>query len=442
MKITEINSPELVDKRLRVCAYARVSDDDDGMLNSLSNQVSYYNEFISSNPKWIFAGVYADFGLSGTKDTRPEFQRMISDCKAGKIDLIIAKSISRFSRNTAHLLGTVRMLDEIGVDVFFEEQNLNIKSAEGELMLTIYASIAQEEARQVSENIKWRIKKNFENGVMWGGGNPYGYTIDWVNKTLIVNPEQADVVRMIVDLYISGKGAQDIANILNAKNIKTMNNCDWGKNSVFAVLRNEIYTGDRILQKTYKENYLSKKTIRNNGELQRYYVEDHEPIITHEIFERATQIRNERATKFKAHESHSDVRYPFTSIIKCSCCGATFQHKVTRYSKLWICKTYNTKGKAFCMESKQIDDGRLRDAISEFFGWDDFNETKFKAKVNHIIAKPNNELELHLNDGTVESIHWKDRSRSESWTPEMREKVRQKTVEQNKKRGVGGKWAK
>lgn len=278
---------------------------------------------------------------------------------------------------------------------------------------------------------------------MWGGGNPYGYTIDWANKTLIVNPEQADVVRMIFDLYISGKGAQDIANILNAKNIKTMNNCDWGKNSVFTILRNEIYTGDRILQKTYRENYLTKKTIRNKGELQRYYVEeDHEPIITHEIFERATQIRNERSVKFKNRESHSDVRYPFTSIIRCSCCGATFQHKVTRYNKLWICKTYNTRGKAFCMESKQIDDGRLRDAISEFFGWDDFNETKFKAKVNHIIAKPNNELELHLNDGTVESIHWKDRSRSESWTPEMREKVRQKTMEQNKKRGVGGKWEK
>ena len=438
MIVNEIVPQELANKRLRVCAYARVSADNEDMMHSLSAQVSHYNDMISSNPKWIFAGIYADGGLSGTKTNRPEFQRMIQDCKNGKIDLIVTKSISRFSRNTIVMLETIRMLDEMGIDVYFEEQQMNIKSGKGELMLTIIGSFAQEEARQVSENMKWRIKKDFEKGILWGGNNPYGYIIDRKEKRLVVNPEQAKVVRLIFEEYLDGKGASLIAKKLNKMGFKTMMNSEWNNNVVMAILKNEVYTGDLLLQKTYRENYLTKKTLKNKGELQQYYVEDdHEPIITHEMFEETQRIRNERIKKFKNKISYSNKAYPFTGIIKCSCCGSTFNHKTTKYNKLWICKTFNMKGKEYCQESKQIDESKLYEAINKYFGWDCFKENDFKTKVEYLIAKPNNEIEMHFKDGNVAIIKWEDRSRSESWTSEMKEKARQKTIEQYKKRGGG-----
>lgn len=166
--VTEIGAIAPIKKLKKVCAYARVSKDKDAMLQSLSSQVSHYNKLISSNPEWQFAGVYADEGISGTKEDRPEFVRMIEDAKAGKIDMIITKSISRFGRNTETVIKTVRMLKAINVDVYFESRKMHTLSEEGEFMLTVLASYYQEEARSVSENMKWRIKKDFEQGIAWG----------------------------------------------------------------------------------------------------------------------------------------------------------------------------------------------------------------------------------------------------------------------------------
>lgn len=162
MKITKISTLPQLDRKKRVAAYARVSTGKDAMLHSLSAQVSYYNNLIQNNNEWEFAGIYADEAMSGTKDNREEFNRMVDDCKAGKIDLIITKAISRFARNTATLLSTIRELSSVGVDVFFEEQNLHSISGDGEMILTLLASCAQEEARSASENVKWRVKKDFK----------------------------------------------------------------------------------------------------------------------------------------------------------------------------------------------------------------------------------------------------------------------------------------
>lgn len=436
MKINEIVTQDIANKRLRVCAYARVSADNEDMMHSLSAQVSHYNEMINNNPNWTFAGIYADGGLSGTKVNRPEFQRMIKDCKEGKIDLIVTKSISRFSRNTIVMLETIRMLDNMGIDVFFEEQNTNIKSGKGELMLTIIGAFAQEEARQVSENMKWRIKKDFEKGILWGGCNPYGYIIDRKEKKLVINPEQAKIVKLIFEEYLDGKGALLIAKKLNKMGCKTMMNSEWTDNIVMKILKNEVYTGDLLLQKTYRENYLTKKKLINKGELQKYYVEDdHEPIISHEVFEKAQGIRLERIIKYKVNNINIGNTYPFTGKIRCSCCGGKYQHKTTRYNKVWICSTFNSKGKSFCTESKQIDEDKLYEAINSYFEWDAFNEYEFKARVEYLVSKPNNEIEIHFYDGTIASIKWNDRSRSEAWTPEMKEKARQKAIELNLKRG-------
>ena len=188
---------------LRVAAYARVSSGKDAMLHSLSAQVSYYSKLIQNTTSWQYAGVYADEALSGTKDRRREFQRMLADCRAGKIDRIITKSISRFARNTVTTLETVRELSQLGVDVYFEEQNIHTLGAEGEIILTLLAAYAEEEARSVSENQKWRIEDNFKQGRIWST-TMFGYTIQ--NGVLTPVPEEAAVIRKVADLYLQGVG--------------------------------------------------------------------------------------------------------------------------------------------------------------------------------------------------------------------------------------------
>ncbi len=209
-KITKIYAIPKLERKLRVAAYCRVSSGKDAMLHSLSNQVSYYNNLIQSTDGWEFAGVYADEAISGTKDTRDEFQRLIKDCKEGKIDLIIVKAISRFARNTLTMLETIRELKDIGVDVFFEEQNLHSISGEGEMVLTFLASFAQEEARSVSENMKWRVRKNFEQGNAWALNSTYGYRYN-ERKKLVIHPDEAKVVKDIFNMYLNGLGIEAIA---------------------------------------------------------------------------------------------------------------------------------------------------------------------------------------------------------------------------------------
>ncbi len=441
--IVKIEASKQIKKRLRVCAYARVSRDKDTMLHSLSAQVSHYNDMINNNPEWKFKGVYADYAKTGTKEeSRPEFQRMLEDCKAGEIDLIITKSISRFARNTETFLKTVRELKAKDIDIFFEEQNIHSISNDGEFMLSVLASVYQEEARSVSENMKWRIRKDFREGIIWGGGDNYGYKYDKDNKQFILVPEQAVVVKKIYEMYVDGAGMQKIANILNENGIKPFFAKGWSKNNVALILSNSNYTGDLILQKTYRKDYLTKKTKINNGELQKYLVEDnHEAIITRELFEQVQTLRKERAKRYNI-KNITPKKYPFTGMIKCSCCGSSYQHKTTAYNMVWICRTFNTKGKSYCKESKQIDESKLFEAINNYFGWTEFNEDKFKKMVKKMVAKPANEIDMYLKGGKIETIRWEYRSRSESWTIEMRDNARKHAFEQNKIRGGNQRWQK
>ena len=230
------------------------------MLHSLSAQVSYYNKLIQSNPEWLFCGVYADEALTGTKDNRENFQRLLSECRAGRIDLIITKSISRFARNTVTLLETVRELKELGVDVYFEEQNIHSISPDGEFMLTLLGSYAQEESYSASENQKWRIRKDFEFGkvstvIMLG----YKRNSEGV---LEIIPEEAETVRMIFGDFLNGIGRQSIANKLNELNILTKNGCQWTSEAIRRILRNEKYCGDILFQKSFRENHIAPFPIK------------------------------------------------------------------------------------------------------------------------------------------------------------------------------------
>jgi site-specific DNA recombinase len=259
----------------KVAAYARVSSGKEEMLHSLAAQVSHYSDYIQNHPGWIYAGVYADEALTGTKDNRPEFRRLIEDCHGGKIDLVLTKSISRFARNTVDLLETVRELKLLGVDVYFEEQNIYSMSDDGELMLTILASYAQEESRSVSENCKWRIRKQFENGELANLRFMFGYKI--VKGKVEIEPEEAAIVRMIFEDYINGMGGGKIAKKLKEMNVPTVRSGYWNSERVIAILKNEKYVGNALLQKKYVADHLTKRLVRNKGKLTHVFCGRHSP---------------------------------------------------------------------------------------------------------------------------------------------------------------------
>ena len=391
----------------RVAAYARVSTEKDAMLHSLSAQISNYSSFIQKQPGWLYVGVYSDEALTGTKQSRPGFQQLLSDCRTGKIDLVITKSVSRFARNTVDLLAIVRELKLLGIDVFFEEQNIHTISAEGELMLTILASFAQEESLSASENQKWRVKKNFEAGIPCDR-TLLGYRFE--GDHYVIEPEEAETVRRIYDLYLSGKGVQAIANELNRDHVPTrFGMMTWHIASVQRILRNYTYTGNLLLQKTYREDHLTKKKRINTGQLPRFHVENaHEPIISMETFNEVQQETARRAKKYRPDRSKRKA-YPFSGLIKCGCCGDTYRRKTTHAGPIWICKTYNTLGKDMC-SSKAIPESILEQLTSNIN----------LSELSSIRAESGNRVIFYFKTGESREMKWKDRSRSESWTDEMK----------------------
>ncbi len=419
-KITITPKQTTLPKKLNVCAYARVSADKDTMLHSLFNQVSYFSALIQNNPSWNYVGIYSDYGKSGTKQTRGDFEQMFSDAEAGKIDIILVKSLTRFARNTEITLKWIRRMKEIGVDIYFEEERIHVLSSEGELLITLLASSAQEQSRVCSLNTLWRVKKNFEEGIPFGGRNCLGYNLYKGKFTII--PEEAEVVKLIFDLYIGGYGDCKIARYLNDHGIKSKQQNLWCKVSVQSVLTNYNYTGNLLLQKTYTDSYLNKLSKVNRGEKDMYLVEDnHEPIISKETFEKAMAIRKSKQPK----PGGNKPVHIFTGMIECGECGGKFKYKKTHYIPKYECNIYNELGKNYC-QSKSVPESILITEMTKLLNLKEFDEQKMRGKVKKIVAKNNNMLEVHLKSGEISMVQWKDRSRSESWTPEMREKARQR----------------
>ena len=263
-------------KVLRVAAYCRVSTLQEQQESSYEAQVSYYTAKIQANPNWKLAGIYADDGKSATSTRkRSDFQAMIDDCMAGKIDLILTKSVSRFARNTVDSLITIRKLKEKNIAVFFEKENINTLEGSGELLLTILSSQAQEESRNISENCHWGIVRKFENGkVIVNHSKFLGYTKDREGNLIIV-PEEAELVRRIFRLFLEGNSSYRIKRILEADGVKTVTGKTvWQAAVIDRMLSNEKYMGDALLQKTYTVDFLTKKKVKNNGIVPQYYIED------------------------------------------------------------------------------------------------------------------------------------------------------------------------
>lgn len=399
----------------RVAAYARVSTGKDTMLHSLSAQVSYYSNLIQNHPGWQYCGVYSDEAITGTKEIRIGFQKLLTECRNGNIDIVITKSISRFARNTVTLLETVRELKLLGVDVFFEEQNIHTLSSEGELMLTILASYAQEESLSASENQKWRIRKAFENGEIFTLRYMYGYDIS--KHGISINPEQAEIVRAIFIRVVEGESFNSISVSLNERNISCIMGGKWDASRIHDIVCNEKYTGNALLMKTYINNHLEKKKLKNNGEYPMFYAEDtHDAIIDMDTFQKAQEIviRN-----MKEHNKHPKAKKTaFTGLIKCAKCDKNYRRCTSNGLVFWNCSTYVRFGK------KKCDGGRIHESMLVEIA----SSVAPVEEILQIIAA-DNILTFRLKSGTEIQREWKLRSRSESWTAEMKANASKKIKE-------------
>ena len=284
--------------KLRVAAYSRVSTDSDEQATSYEIQIEHYTSFIQKNPEWELAGIFADDGISGTNTKkREELNRMIDECMAGKIDMIITKSISRFARNTLDCLKYIRELKSKNIPVFFEKENINTMDSKGEVLLTIMASLAQQESQSLSQNVKLGLQYRYQQGVVQVNHNRFlGYTKDEDGRLVIV-PEEAEIVKRIYREYLEGASLARIGDGLEADGILTgAGKKQWLATTIKKILSNEKYIGDALLQKTYTVDFLSKKRVKNNGIVPQYYVENsHEPIIPREIYMRVQEEMARRA---------------------------------------------------------------------------------------------------------------------------------------------------
>lgn len=407
MRITRIDTKAEMPVRKRVAAYARVSADEADNIDSLSAQISRYSTLIQATPGWDYAGVFSDEGITGTKMDRPGFLSLMEAADNGDIDIILTKSVSRFSRNTVDLLKTVRHLRDISVSVRFERENIDTLSESGELMLTLLASFAEEESYSLSENVRWAIRKRFEKGI----GNSfvlYGYR--WDGTEFHIIEEEAAVVRRIFSDYLSGKSPQMIAKELTAEGIRPRRNTEaFGYSTVFSMLRQEKYTGDSILQKTFTTDFLKHTFKKNEGELPRYLAEGtHPAIISHETFQRTQEeIERRRLLGFMANQRQ---RFSvFTRKLFCASCGHTYRKKLSMRPNTityvyWVCGTKFSHGASAC-SSRNVPDRVLWELTADVLGADTVDDALFNEKIERIIVSEYT-LTYQMKDGTEEIRHW------------------------------------
>lgn len=311
-------------KRLRVAAYARVSSDSEDQLNSLAVQVDYYTHLIQENPNWEFAGIYTDEGITGTSTKRREqFNRLMDDCRAGLIDRVLVKSASRFARNTADALSSVRELKSLGVTVAFEKEGFDTETSNGEMLLSIICAVAQEESLSISQNMKWGIHKRMRTGNYITNATPFGYT--QINHQLVPEKNNAMIVNDIFKSYLSGMSINEIAEHLNT--IYPKENSKWNPRTIHAILRNEKYIGDSLYQKTYTTDSLPLKRYLNTGQRSKYYaMETHEGIISKTDYEK---VQNLLAKKSITGEI--DRTCVFSKKIYCSIYGKSSANRIAQY---------------------------------------------------------------------------------------------------------------
>lgn len=395
-----IDSDTGLKKKKRVCAYARVSTDLDDQKNSFEAQLNEYETRIKSNPEWIFTKLYSDEGISGTSiKNRKGFLEMINDALNGQIDLILTKSISRFARNTIDCLKTVRDLNSHGVIVQFEKENITTEDPKIEMMLTIFASMAQEESKSISENVKWGVRNRMKRGVVHYYKNILGYD-KLSDGSIVVNNEEKELVLKIFNLYIAGYSARQIASYLNEKQYKTgTGKSEWSVSYIFNILSNEKYCGDVLLQKTVCRDFLTHKREKNTGLEKQYLISNnHEPIITRAMFEYVQNIKSQRSKNCK--EFIRENYTPVAGIMICENCLRNIRmvrtHPNTKYeTKIITCKSVSKKSTKY----KQCDSSPLNYELALLAISDAYSKVVTKNKmIDKLILQS-----LKIDDGLLDS---------------------------------------
>ena len=408
MQITKIPAKPKEDSTIRVAAYARVSADKDAAFHSLEAQTEYYQKYVGKHPDWVLVDIYSDNAISGTTNNRPEFQRMLTDCRAGRINLVISKSITRFARNTVILLETIRELKQLKIDCFFEKENLHTLDPKCEMILTIFSSLAQEESRSISENIRWGRKKSMEDGKV---SLPYasflGYRKGEDGRPEIVE-EEAVIIRKIYSMYLENYTINDIARYLTSKSIPTPRGKQvWSVSTVRSILSNEKYAGNALLQKTYTVDYLTKEVRKNTGELPQYLIEySHDPIIDLETFEKVQEkIKAQTPYRHKVRNNS-----PLSNSIICGDCGGFYGHKVwhncdnTERNDVWYC---NSKYDGDCkFSSPVLHEDEIKAAFATVLkeqGYPKpvYSEKQWRRLVDSVTAYSDRRMEFHLKSGDV-----------------------------------------
>ena len=359
-------------KKLRVAAYCRVSTETEEQNSSYEVQVAHYTEFIKKNAEWEFAGIFADDGISGTNTKkREEFNRMIDECMEGNIDLVITKSISRFARNTLDCLKYIRQLKDKNIAVFFEKENINTMDAKGEVLLTIMASLAQQESQSLSQNVKLGLQYRYQQGKVQVNHNRFmGYTKDEEGNLIIV-PEEAEIIKRIYREYLEGKSLAGIGRDLEKDGILTAaGKPRWRPETIKKILLNEKYIGDALLQKTFTVDFLTKKRVKNEGHVPQYYVENsHEAIIPKELFLQAQEELHRRNNIYTGADKNKRLyssKYALSTITFCGDCGDIYRRVYWnirgRKEFVWRCVTRIEQGPETC-KNRTVKEGDLYDAV-------------------------------------------------------------------------------
>jgi site-specific DNA recombinase len=360
-------------KKLRVAAYCRVSTSNKVQLRSVDIQIETYTKMIRSNKDWLFAGVFYDIESGLRRSGRTELDKMLRKAAKGKIDYIITKSISRVSRDTVELLKIIRFLRERSINMHFENENLDSIRMDKEFEITLRGMLAQDESRNISENIQWGFQRKFENGdIFTKYKNFMGYSC--VNGEIVLVPEQAEVVRKIFDLYLQGLSFGQIKSYLESLGIRTVTGNDyWDTTTIQKMLKNEKYKGDTMLQKTYTENFMTGKKVKNVGQRDRYYISNSHPaIVSAKVFDKVQEemVRRARLVYKEDGTVESSIRkyngkYFLGNFLACGDCGASYRRRTERGKVVWRCATRVENGKEACSHSPTLDEGWIRDILCE-----------------------------------------------------------------------------
>lgn len=413
----------------RVAAYCRISMVTDRTELSYQAQTEYYRHLISKNPEWHFAGIYSDHGISATSTKqRLGLQELLGDARAGKIDLILTKSISRLARNTVDLLNITREMKSIGVEVLFEKENISNLTADGELMLTLLASFAQAESEQRSRDVRWAMERRFKEGKAFGF-RAYGYTSSSDATDVEIIPEEAEVIRWIYDQYLKKVSCEKMAKILEDRGVRFPHQPTpkVSPETIRHILKAPYYTGDLYLQRFYSKTIGGRSKYENKGEYPLYIVKNGLPqIISHEQFEAVQkEIKRRRDMGAKANWSLNPIA--LTGMLKCKCCGRSYirckQKPTTKnniHTHIWKCQSLKER-RPCTTTTRAVADETIRELIADVLQTDGFDEEVFLEKISYIEVGDAHTFTFYFKDGSTVERQYRPNFRSRYWTPEIKE---------------------